>query len=587
MDRRPILKQQWTILVRTLLLAWGLLTMSVAWSAELHFRITGVPDSLRDRLEQGMPPAPIAEPLAPLSDARMAAALRLRQALEAYGYYDAYWQESVVRRERDYVLTFDLSLGPRILVRKVVLRALGPGADLPVMRRLFGTFPLRSGTALDQPLYDEWKARALHALNAEGYANADFSRHEILIDRKKHWADILLTVNSGSLYRFGNVSFQGAEIYPRHFLSRFLEFSPGDRYSPERLALTQTNFRNANRFSVIAVLPDLQHAKDGYIPVTVMLKSLRPKRLKVGVGYSSDLGANLGLGYDDYNAFGRGQHAHLSTTLAQRTLDVSSSYTWPVGDHLGSQYIAQASFQHLNLEPYSADVFDTGFGRDWHVGSSATIGVLLSYQNTTYSIGGQSGRARFIIPSLRYSVQGFPDPVRPVEGYSLDTVIQGGARALVGDADFVQMRAHVVWRQLVSPGWGVGLQSEAGATSLSGSIDHLPPTLRFFAGGQGTLPGYTFLSQGPEVDGVVVGGRDLLVVGAEVERFIGRDWGIVAFYHVGNAFDGFSEFHVLRDVGMGLRWYSPFGPVRLDVAHSLVGSGAPFARVVFSVGVSL
>ncbi len=583
----PFLKPQWTTPVRGLLLVLGLLTVSAAQAAELRFQITGAPDALRARLEQGMPPAPLVKPPAGLSDAKMAADLRLRQALEAYGYYDARWQEHLVRREGDYILIFALELGTRILVRNVVLHAEGSGSDLPVLRELFATFPLRHGAALDQPLYDDWKAKTLNALRAEGYARADFSRHEILINRKERWADILLTVNSGSVYRFGAVSFRGAETYPPHFLTRYLDFSPGDRYSPDRLAQTQANFRNADRFSVIAVLPDLRQAKDGRIPVTVLLKPLRPKRLKVGVGYSSDLGDNLGLGYDDYNAFRRGQHLHLSVTLAQRTLDVATSYIWPVGDRLGSQYIVQASYRHLDLIPYSANVFDTGLGRDWHMGGGANLGALLSYQNITYSIGGVSGRGRFVVPSLRYSVQGFFNPVRPVEGYSWDAVIQGGARTLASDADFVQMRVHGVWRHLVGSEWGVGLQGEAGATWLPGSIDRLPPTLRYFAGGQGTLPGYAFLSQGPELNGVVVGGRDLLVVGAEVERFIGRDWGVVAFYHAGNAFNGFAEFPVLQDVGLGVRWYSPFGPVRLDVAHPLIGSGAPFARVVFSVGVAL
>ncbi len=588
MDGRGLfLKQRKPILVSGLLLSWGLLMMSPVWAAELRFRITGAPGVLRSHLANVMPPAPIVDPLAGLTDARMAAALRLRQALEVYGYYDARWKEHVVQRGSDYILTFALRLGPRIMVRNATLRAEGPGSGVPVLHQLLEMFPLRQGEALDQSLYDDWKAKTLNALHAEGYARADFSRHEILIDRKEHWADIFLTVNSGSRYRFGKVVFQGAKTYPRRFLARYLDFGPGDWYSSTRLASTQANLRNADRFSEIAVLSDLQHARDGRIPVTVILKSLRPKRLKVGVGYSSDLGANLGLGYDNYNAFRRGQHAHLSLTLAQRTLDVGASYTWPVGDRLGSRYIAEASFRHLNLVPYSADVFDTGFGRDWYMGGGANLGALLSYQKINYSIDGLSGRARFIIPSLRYSVQGFPNPVRPLEGYSWDVTIQGGTRALASDANFAQMRVHGVWRHFLSTKWGVGLRGEAGATWLPGSIDLLPPTLRFFAGGQSTLPGYAYLSQGPELNGVVLGGSDLLVGGAEVERFIRKDWGIVIFYHVGNAFNNFAEFRVLRDVGIGVRWYSPFGPVRLDVAHPLVSPRAPYLRVIFSVGVSL
>ena len=581
------MKPRRPFLVCGLFLACGLLVASSSWAAELSFRFTGVPAILRARLHDTMTPVPLAKPAADISDARISAALRLRLALEAYGYYDARWQEQVVGKEGNYTLTFVLQPGPQIRVRNVTLRAEGAGSGLPVLHQLFGMFPLRREGALDQPHYDSWKGRVLDALRAQGYAKADFSRHEILIDRKNHWADIFLTVDSGSRYRFGAVAFDGARIYSYHFLSRYLDFSPGDWYSPARLARTQANFRNADRFSEIVVLPDLQRARNGRIPIRVLLKSLRPKRLKLGAGYRSDLGANLALGYDDYNAFQRGQHLHLSTTLAQRVLDVSTSYVWPVGDRLGTRYITQVSFQHLNLIPYSAGVFDAGFGRDWYMGGGATLGAFLSYQKITYTIDGVSGQARVTMPSLRYSVQNFANPVRPLEGDSWEAVIQGGARALISDANFMQVRAHGVWRHRLNSRWGVGLRAEVGTTWLAGSIDNLPPTLRFFAGGEGTLPGYAFLSQGPGLDGVVLGGRSLLVGGADVERFIARNWGIVAFYHAGNAFNSFTALRVLQDVGLGVRWYSPFGPVRLDVAHPLVSPMAPYLRVVFSVGLSL
>ncbi len=571
---------------RALVLICGLLAAPVVGAAELSFSFTGVSTDLRTLLQNAMPPVRLNTP-PDIADARMAAFLRLRQTLEAYGYFDARWQEQVAKRDDNYILTFALRPGPRVLVRKVTLRVLGAGRGLPALRHILGKFPLRRGQALNQPLYEDWKAGVLETLHADGYAMAAFSRHEILVDRNHHWADIFLTVDSGDRYQFGQVTFSGAKIYSRSFLSRYLYFRPGDWYSPVRLAQTQANLRNADRFSEIAVRADLQHAANDRIPVQVQLRALRPKRLKLGAGYSSDLGANLALGYDDYNALRRGEHAHVLMTLAQRVLDVSTSYIWPVGNRFGAQYVAQLNYQHLNLIPYSAGVFDTGFGRDWAVGSGATLGAFLSYQKIIYTINGVSGQSRVTMPSLRYSAQNFANPVRPFEGDSWSAVIQGGARMLIGDANFMQVRAHGVWRRRLGARWVVGLRAEAGATWLSGPIDNLSPTLRFFAGGEGTLPGYAYLSQGPSQNGVVLGGRSLLVGGVDLERLVARNWGIVAFYHAGNALNSFAAFRVLRDMGVGVRWYSPFGPVRLDIAHPLVAPTVPYLRVVFSVGVSL
>jgi len=72
-----------------------------------------------------------------------------------------------------------------------------------------------------------------------------------------------------------------------------------------------------------------------------------------------------------------------------------------------------------------------------------------------------------------------------------------------------------------------------------------------------------------------------------LQRFVSKDWAVVAFYDAGNAFDSVAQFRALQDVGLGVRWYSPFGPIRLDLAHPLIAPGTPAVRVVFSVGFTL
>ncbi len=575
------------VLLYCLVLALGLLTARPLQAAELEIHLSGVSGALQARLESALPPAPLPPSPAGLADARMEAALRLRQALETYGYYDAHWTEQVRRERSGYILTFAVQTGPPVVVRTVTLDASGPGSGLRAVRQLLAVFSLRRGDVLDQAVYEAWKRRILDTFRQQGYAGAGFRQHEIRINRKTHQADIVLAVASGIRYRFGKVTFEGAHSYPRPFLARYLDFKAGDWYSPAMLATTEQNLRDSDRFSEIVVVPDLEHAADGQLPVTVTLKARRPKRLKLGIGYSSDLGADVEFGYDDYNAFRRGRHLHIALAVAQRTANVGVTYAWPVGDQLASRYVAQTSFQHLDLVPYSAEVFDAGFGRDWYVERGAMLGALLSYQKIIYSIGGQTGQARFTLPSLRYSVQHFADPLRPVEGYSWNLVAQGAMRPLLSDADFLQLRARGEWHHLLGPKWDIGLRGEAGTTWLSGPIGQLSPTMRFFAGGQGSLPGYAYLSQGPVLDGVLVGGLSLMVAGVDVERLIGHGWGVVMFYHAGNAFSSFAGTRVLQDVGIGVRWYSPFGPVRLDVAHPLVRPEVPYLRVVFSVGVSL
>ena len=93
----------------------------------------------------------------------------------------------------------------------------------------------------------------------------------------------------------------------------------------------------------------------------------------------------------------------------------------------------------------------------------------------------------------------------------------------------------------------------------------LPPQLRFFAGGDRSIRGYAYQAIGPRNSyGLVVGGKRLLVGSATIEHYFTRDWGMAAFVDSGDAFNG-TDFHARTGAGVGLRWRSPVGMVRVDV----------------------
>ncbi|MHB1202912.1 MAG: autotransporter assembly complex protein TamA [Acidithiobacillus sp.] len=567
----------------------ALLWAAGAMAGELRFAVQGVAPDLAAKLDKALPVAPLPHPPAGIEDARMAAELRLKDALEAYGYYAAQW---TARQQDDghgqYTVTFALHLGQPIRVRGLTVGAEGPGAQLAALRRLLGHFPLHQGDVLDQVAYEDWKGKALAVLQAGGYARADYSRHEILIDREAFWAQIYLLLNTGPRYRFGTVRFVGAEDYPRWFVARYLTFHPGDWYSPAQMALAQMNLRNANRFSEVLVTSDVGAAQGDAIPVEVHLQSLPAQHLKLGAGYSTDLGPNLAFTYENYNVFHRAQHLQVSILAAQRSRDIGAAYTWPVGTQLGSQYVAKVLYQNQQLVAYRNNVFDIGGGRQWSLGTNRTLEALLSFQQSAYNVGGLAANARFILPSLQYSAQQFANLLRPINGYSLTAKMEGASKVWGSSANLFRLSADGVWRTRLSRDWVLGTHAKIGGLWLAGSINAVPPDLRFFAGGQNSLPGYAYLSQGPLAsDGTVQGGRYLLVGGVDLQRFVSKDWAVVAFYDAGNAFDSVAQFRALQDVGLGVRWYSPFGPIRLDLAHPLIAPQTPAVRVVFSVGFTL
>jgi translocation and assembly module TamA len=126
-----------------------------------------------------------------------------------------------------------------------------------------------------------------------------------------------------------------------------------------------------------------------------------------------------------------------------------------------------------------------------------------------------------------------------------------------------------------------------GFTLLNPPLRNMPVSLRFFAGGDRSVRGYAYQSLGPKNEsGKVTGGKNLLVGSIEIERHIYKDWGIAVFYDAGNAFNSLSNITLFQGAGIGLRYYSPVGALKLDLARQIDVDNPRF-RIHFSVGVQL
>ncbi len=561
----------------------------------IRFQIDGVDPSLQQRLLAALPNTPYDGKESRLQELILSFHLRLQDALQAYGYYDAtFHAQSRQGKNGDALVIYAVNLGKPIRIRKTDIKITGKVEDYPQQLRRIPPFPLKKENVLNQVAYETWKEEALSSLQSIGYIRAQYDRHEILIDRQEYWAEIYLWLNSGERFRIGKVAIVGAQRYPRWFIERYLTFKSGDWYYPRALSVSQSNLHDANRFEDIVVSADTEHAANGEVPVTVQLKSLPEQHLKVGAGYATDIGINGTLDYDNYNMFQRAQHLHVAAQVAQKTRNIGAGYTWPVGAALGSEYLANASFQNQSYQIWSANELRAAVGRKWALENNAkknlnsTLAAMINLEQASYTVSGISDSSFYIFPSLSYSIQNYRNILRPVSGFAVHASVEGASKVWGSTSNFARLRVRGNWDTMLGSHWGVGARATLGALWLHGPIAALPPDLRFFAGGQNSLPGYAFQSQGPtDAAGAVVGGRMLAVGGIHLDRFLSKDWAVGAFYDVGNAFDNFAHFHALQDVGIGARWYSPVGPIVLDLAHPLIAPRAPAIRVVLSVGFTL
>ena len=173
-----------------------------------------------------------------------------------------------------------------------------------------------------------------------------------------------------------------------------------------------------------------------------------------------------------------------------------------------------------------------------------------------------------VYPALRLDRVEADDLLYPSRGYSVSAYVRAGSKALASDVDFVQAGISGKWIRGFGENYRVLLRAEL-AGSWVDDFERLPPSLRNYAGGDRSVRGYGYRELGPiDALGDAVGARHLAVTSVELERRIAEQWAVATFADVGNAFDGADDSAAVG-IGLGLRWRSPVGPVRIDLARGL------------------
>jgi len=512
---------------------------------------------------------------------------RVRRALEPFGYYNPEVKTSLETPEGAlFRLHVKVETGGPVRITSAKVEIRGPGAQEKKLKDLLKAFPLKEGDILRQDKYEgakgALKARALDL----GYLDADFSVYVIRVSQADAKASIELVLETGSLYRFGEVTFISASIYPESFLRRYLDFKSGEVFSYSKISQTQLNLINSDRFQQVTVEAKKEESQDFRVPVRVTLTPSQPKRLRFGIGYETDIGAKLSTRYQDVNFNRWGHELDAELSLAQRLQGLVTRYVLPSRKDLDSNTSLRLGLQREDTETYDSRSLYLEPGYVHSFGRGMLGSVYVQGRLEDFTIGEEDGRSRLLMPGLRFSRRRYNDLIRPTKGYRFALETRGAAQIFGSDTNFLQFLVNGDGL-IPLPGRFSLLMRIEGGTTLADSLEDLPPSVRFFAGGDRSVRGYAYQSLGPkDANGDVTGGKHLLVGSIELEKVIAKIFGVAAFYDVGNAFNRFDHMDLQQGVGVGIRIYTPVGPIRLDLARQ-VGVKDPGFRIHFTVGFGL
>lgn len=506
------------------------------------------------------------------------------EALQPFGYFRPVVKDSLAHEGSTWVARFAVDPGPQMRVTALDLKVDGEGAGDPGFQGLVHGFPLREGAPLLQPEYEAGKGAFDDYAAENGYLDAAYRLSQIRVDVASYTSEVVLHYDTGPRFHFGPVTFKQKELKPE-LLRGYVTFRQGDPISASQLLQLQEALADSPYFSRVEVVPRRDLAQGVEVPIEVDLEPAKRQKWTAGLGYGTDTGPRGTAGLEVRRINSRGHRADVEARLSQIEKSGKADYlilgAYPRTDLL----TFTAAYADLHTRTSTSKSFLIGPGYTFKLGRWRQ-GVSLNFQRETYTVGVDSGVSKLVTPQASWSRVYADDRIYPTRGEKYDFVIRGAEKAVLSNATFAQLRATGKFIQSFgNKRFRLITRADAGYTATH-DFRKLPPTDRFFAGGDSSVRGYGYQTLGSHDErGHVIGGTDLITASVEVEyRFLPK-WGVATFYDAGNAGLHFSV-PLKNGTGAGLRWLSPIGMVRADVAFALSLPGNPI-RIHLSVGPDL
>lgn len=567
------------------LVALLLLSSAPLAHAGVQVVVDGVDDPLKGAVTSGVDLSHYAT--RDVSDAQVRrlyekASAQVRVALQPYGYYDATTTGDIKQAGKEWVVTLHVRAGEPVKVASVSVTLDAQASAIKPIRRAVRALEKLRDQPLNDGAYDDLRDQLSAALTANGFLDARLVTHRVAVSRAQRTAVITLLWQPGRRYRYGQVNFDNSQ-FDDNFLDRYLPFKSGDYFSQEQLLQLQQALNGADYFSVVNVLPDVDTAKNGVVDIEVQLAPAKRTIFTGGPFIGTDTGFGLRGGVERRWVNRYGHKWKNEVVLAQRLKTVSTLYSVPLPGSNQRSLNYGATFRDSNTTTSQSRTLElvaneTQLWRGWTrtlglhaLSGTFTVGKIGNEPDTTPGI--EHGRSTEVFGEASLSRKSVDNPTFVRHGWAVTLSASSTAGTLLSDARFTQLLADAKWidafgnnnrNRLI-------LRATAGAT-WTNDFTALPPQLRFFAGGDRSIRGYSYQSVGPlNSSGRVIGGENLLVASTEVEHYFTRTWGMAAFIDAGNAFSGTSYSPVIG-AGLGVRWLSPVGMIRVDVGTPIHNS---------------
>ena len=519
----------------------------------------------------------------------------LAELLRAHGFYDASVTTNVDLAGAAFVVTLNAQPGPVYRFAEVRLPGLeaAAGGDAPALRQSFGVAEQDPVNAAE---VTEAEAALRVELGRRGYAFAEVGEAEVVVDHEARTATLVLPVEPAGTRRFGRILVEGTPLFSANHLGTIARFDEGEPYRTERVEDLRQALVATGLVSSVAIRPVARPDSD-LVDLAVALEPAPMRTVAGEAGYGTGEGVRFELSWQHRNLLppeGAVTFRGVAGTREQLVSGILRRNNFLRRDQV---FTGQMAIAHIDRPAFDARTFILAGGIErqtniiWQKAWTWSAGAELAAtdERDVDIASGTTRRRTFFIGALPafLGYDGSNDLLDPTRGFRLAARFSPEASLQAGSFFYARAQIDGSFYQPVSDNVVLAGRTRLG-TIFGASRDRIAPSRRFYAGGGGSVRGYGFQALGPRdpVFDDPIGGRSLAEFALEARVRVG-DFGIVPFLDGGNiSTSPLPRFDNLRfGAGIGVRYHTRFGPIRVDLATPLnPREGDPRVAVYVSLG---
>ena len=519
-------------------------------------------------------------------------------ALRSEGYY-AYTVSPEVSETDPPRPIVQIAPGPRFRLGEAAIAWQGSPPDPEAQdaaRQAMGLQAGAPGRAVDVIAAE---GRVVAAVQERGYADAMAEPRDVVVDHADHSMRPTYKIAAGQLVRLDGLEITAAGRTQTAWLRQLAPWEAGDRYDPEDVAELERRLLDTGVYDsvTVALAPTERATADGLRPVVVSLAERKPRTIEGGASYATVDGFGVNARWTHYNRFGRADTSSLFGQYSDRDTRAEITVSLPHWRRPQQTLRMNAAVYHVETDAYDEDGFGLQadvtrrYGRTSYVTVGASVDATRSKELTSGTLS-TLGRDLITVATLGdVLLDRSNDPLNPTSGWRLSARLE--PTMILGDTNLPYLRAvaqGTYYQPLDKAARTVVAGRLRVGRIINGSVDEIPASQRFYAGGGGSVRGFPYQAVGPRLaDNTPRGGVALLETSVEVRRDLTAKWGVALFVDAGAV--GSSSVIDLGDLaagaGIGIRYNLGFAPIRIDIATPVTRRrGEAAFQVYLSIGQS-